>query len=76
MQESGAPELFGEKGYSTFERLWARPTAELNGMGGGYQGPGTKTVLPSYAIAKLTFRLVPNQDGPEILQLVKKHLHR
>src|SRR3954447_13794564 len=61
--ESGSPKLFGEEGYSTFERLWARPTCEVNGMGGGYQGPGTKTVLPSYAFAKLTFRLVPDQHG-------------
>jgi acetylornithine deacetylase/succinyl-diaminopimelate desuccinylase-like protein len=76
MKESGSPEPFGEKGYSTAERTWARPTAELNGMGGGYQGPGTKTVLPSHAMAKLTFRLVPNQDGPEILRLAKEHLRK
>jgi acetylornithine deacetylase/succinyl-diaminopimelate desuccinylase-like protein len=74
--ESGSPELFGEEGYSTFERLWARPTCEVNGMGGGYQGPGTKTVLPSYAFAKLTFRLVPNQDGADILKLARKHLEK
>ncbi len=76
LNESGSPELFGEKGFSTFERIWARPTAELNGIGGGYQGQGTKTVLPSYAIAKITFRLVPNQDGPDILELAKKHLRK
>ncbi len=74
--EAGVSTLFGEEGYSTTERLWARPTAETNGIGGGYQGQGTKTVLPSYAIAKLTFRMVPNQDGPEILELAKKHLHK
>ena len=72
--ETGSPELFGEAGYSTLERLWARPTAEINGIGGGYQGQGTKTVIASHAMAKLTFRLVPNQDGPEILELAKKHL--
>ena len=76
LHESGAPELFGEKGFSTFERLWARPTAEINGMGGGYQGQGTKTVLPSYAFAKLTFRLVPNQTGDAIVDLAKKHLQK
>ena len=65
LDETGAPELFGEKGFSTLERLWARPTAEINGIGGGYQGPGTKTVIASHAMAKLTFRLVPNQDGDD-----------
>ena len=74
--ETGSPELYGEQGYSTLERLWARPTAEINGIGGGYQGPGTKTVIASHAMAKLTFRLVPNQDGPEILELAKKHLRK
>jgi acetylornithine deacetylase/succinyl-diaminopimelate desuccinylase-like protein len=75
-RRTGSPDLFGEKGYSTLERLWARPTAEINGIGGGYQGPGTKTVIASHAFAKLTFRLVPNQDGPEILELAKKHLRK
>ena len=70
------PELFGEKGFSTLERLWARPTAEINGIGGGYQGPGTKTVIASHAMAKLTFRLVPNQDGDTILKLARKHLEK
>ncbi|MFN2541982.1 MAG: dipeptidase [Chthoniobacterales bacterium] len=74
LQESRAPELFGEKAFTTLERIWARPTAEINGMGGGYQGKGTKTVLPSYAMAKLTFRLVPNQTGDAIVNLAKKHL--
>ena len=74
--ETGSPDLYGEKGYSTLERLWARPTAEINGIGGGYQGPGTKTVIASHAMAKLTFRLVPNQDGPEILELAKAHLRK
>ncbi|HEY2801915.1 MAG TPA: dipeptidase [Chthoniobacterales bacterium] len=76
LKETGAPELFGEKGFSTVERLWARPTAEINGIGGGYQGKGTKTVIASHAMAKLTFRLVPNQDGANILQLAHKHLEK
>jgi acetylornithine deacetylase/succinyl-diaminopimelate desuccinylase-like protein len=76
LRESAAPALFGEKGFSTFERIWARPTAEINGMGGGYQGQGTKTVLPSYAFAKLTFRLVPNQEGEVIVDLAKKHFQK
>jgi acetylornithine deacetylase/succinyl-diaminopimelate desuccinylase-like protein len=76
LKESGSPELFGEKGFSTLERIWARPTAEINGFGGGYQGQGTKTVLPSYAFAKLTFRLVPNQKADVIIDLAKKHFQK
>src|SRR6195256_5779292 len=76
LKETGAPALFGEKGFSTLERIWARPTAEINGMGGGYQGQGTKTVLPSYGIAKLTFRLVPKQDAGVIVDLAKEHLRK
>ncbi len=76
LDETGAPALFGEEGYSTLERLWARPTAEINGIGGGYQGKGTKTVIASHAMAKLTFRLVPNQEGADILELAKKHLRK
>jgi acetylornithine deacetylase/succinyl-diaminopimelate desuccinylase-like protein len=76
LEETGSPALFGEAGYSTLERLWARPTAEINGIGGGYQGKGTKTVIPSHAMAKLTFRMVPSQEGEEILELAKKHLRK
>ncbi len=76
LAETGAPALFGEAGFSTLERIWARPTAEINGMGSGYQGPGTKTVLPSHAMAKLTFRLVPNQQADVIVERVKKHLQK
>ena len=76
LKETGAKKLFGEAGYSTLERIWARPTAELNGIGGGYQGPGSKTVIPSYAFAKITFRLVPNQKADEIIPLAKEHLQK
>jgi acetylornithine deacetylase/succinyl-diaminopimelate desuccinylase-like protein len=76
LKETGVPELFGEKGFSTLERIWARPTAEINGLGGGYQGQGTKTVIPREAMAKLTFRMVPNQVGEEILALARKHLEK
>src|SRR5881275_1018867 len=75
-EETGAPELFGEAGYNSMERIWARPTAEINGIGGGYQGQGTKTVIASHASAKLTFRLVPDQRGEEILELAKTHLKK
>jgi acetylornithine deacetylase/succinyl-diaminopimelate desuccinylase-like protein len=76
LKETGAPELFGEAGYNSLERVWARPTAEINGIGGGYQGKGTKTVIASHAMAKLTFRLVPEQEGDEILKLAKTHLRK
>jgi acetylornithine deacetylase/succinyl-diaminopimelate desuccinylase-like protein len=75
-EETGVPELFGEAGYNSLERIWARPTAEINGIGGGYQGQGTKTVIASHAMAKLTFRLVPEQEGDEILKLAKEHLRK
>ena len=75
-QETGVPELFGEKCYGTAERIWGRPTAEINGIGGGYQGQGTKTVIGREAMAKLTFRLVPDQDGAEILKLARAHLQK
>jgi acetylornithine deacetylase/succinyl-diaminopimelate desuccinylase-like protein len=70
----GAPAVFGERGYSTLERQWTRPTLELNGMWGGYTGPGSKTVIPSEAHAKISCRLVPDQDPREIAQLVVAHL--
>jgi acetylornithine deacetylase/succinyl-diaminopimelate desuccinylase-like protein len=71
---AGVSELTGEPGFTPIERLGARPTAEVNGMGGGYQGEGTKTVLPREAFAKLTFRLVPNQRSEDILRLAEAHL--
>jgi acetylornithine deacetylase/succinyl-diaminopimelate desuccinylase-like protein len=75
-EETGVLELFGEAGYNSMERIWARPTAEINGIGGGYQGKGTKTVIASHAMAKLTFRLVPEQEGDEVLKLAKAHLRK
>src|SRR6184192_112782 len=75
-EETGVPQLFGEAGYNSMERIWARPTAEINGIGGGYQGKGTKTVIASHAMAKLTFRLVPEQEGDEILKLARAHLRK
>jgi acetylornithine deacetylase/succinyl-diaminopimelate desuccinylase-like protein len=75
-EETGVPELFGEAGYNSVERIWARPTTEINGIGGGYQGQGTKTVIASHAMAKLTFRLVPEQEGDEILKLAREHLRK
>jgi acetylornithine deacetylase/succinyl-diaminopimelate desuccinylase-like protein len=70
----GVPALAGEKGYSTLERRWARPTFEINGIFGGYQGPGGKTIVPGWAGAKITCRLVPNQTPEKIARLVRQHL--
>jgi acetylornithine deacetylase/succinyl-diaminopimelate desuccinylase-like protein len=71
---TGSPALFGEPGYTERERRWARPTAEVNGIGGGYQGEGSKTVIPRSAFAKFSFRLVPDQDPEDILAKVTAHL--
>jgi acetylornithine deacetylase/succinyl-diaminopimelate desuccinylase-like protein len=71
---TGAPALFGEAGYTSTEQMWARPTAEVNGLGGGFQGQGSKTVIPKEAFVKLTFRLVPDQAPDEITARVRAHL--
>ena len=59
---TGSPAVAGERGYGSRERVWSRPTAEINGITAGYQGPGSKTIVPREAVAKLSFRLVPNQQ--------------
>ncbi len=74
LEQVGAPAVFGERGYTTLERQWTRPTLEVNGMWGGYTGPGQKTVIPSEAHAKISCRLVPDQDPAEIVALVSRHL--
>jgi len=74
--EIGAPVGFGEPGYGMLARQWYRPTLEVNGLYGGYQGPGNKTVLPSEAHVKLTCRLVPNQRPDDVLAKVRRHLER
>jgi acetylornithine deacetylase/succinyl-diaminopimelate desuccinylase-like protein len=70
----GAPSLEGEAGYTTLERKWARPTCDVNGLYGGYQGPGPKTVLPCQAGAKLSFRLVPDQDPKAVAEQFRAHV--
>ena len=70
MAEIGVPALWGEKGYTSRERIWARPTLEVNGIWGGFQGQGSKTVLPREAHAKITCRLVPNQDAEKIIAAI------
>ena len=74
LAEVGAPALVGEPGYSTLERQWIRPTLEVNGMWGGYQGQGSQTVTPNEAHAKISCRLVPDQDPDRIRTLVARHL--
>lgn len=76
LAQVGATAAVGEPGYTTLERQWTRPTLEVNGLWGGYQGPGTKTVVPSVAHAKITCRLVPDQDPDEVVTLVTRHLER
>ncbi|WP_141603469.1 dipeptidase [Terrilactibacillus laevilacticus] len=66
--------LYGEEGYPTLARIWARPTLEINGLYGGFEGEGIKTVIPSEAHAKITCRLVPDQEPKEIAALLQKHL--
>ena len=72
----GAPGYDGEKGFTIVERLWTRPTLELNGIWGGYIGEGAKTVIPSRATAKFSTRLVPNQEPHKIAKLVEKHIRK
>ena len=74
MEEVGAPGLSGEAGFSLLERLWIRPTCDVNGLLCGYTGEGAKTVLPARAMAKVSFRLVPNQTPARVAELLKDHL--
>jgi len=76
LRETGSVSLFGEKGFTTYERAGARPTLEINGLWGGFQGEGTKTVLPSTAHAKISCRLVADQDPVKIADLVVRHIHQ
>jgi acetylornithine deacetylase/succinyl-diaminopimelate desuccinylase-like protein len=74
LQETGAPALWGEPEYTLVERLGARPTLDVHGIIGGYTGPGSKTVLPSAVHAKLSMRLVPDQDPDEIGRLLQQYV--
>jgi acetylornithine deacetylase/succinyl-diaminopimelate desuccinylase-like protein len=70
----GVPKLFGERGFTPFEQRSARPTLEINGLTSGYQGEGSKTIVPAWARAKITMRLVPDQTPAHIISLVRRHL--
>jgi len=74
--ELGAPKLFGESGYTTLERVWARPTFEVNGLQSGFTGAGPKTVIPAVAMAKVSMRLVPDQDPVTVGDQLEAYLRK
>lgn len=74
-EQLGVEDLHGEPGFTTLERTYVRPTLEVNGIYGGFQGEGIKTVIPAKASAKITCRLVPNQDPAQIAELLKQHIN-
>jgi acetylornithine deacetylase/succinyl-diaminopimelate desuccinylase-like protein len=76
LRSTGAPAAFGEKGYSTLERIWTRPTLDCCGIHGGFGGEGAKTIIPAFAVAKISSRLVADQDPEDIRALVSRFLER
>src|SRR5262249_4764095 len=74
-KDFGIPKVYGESGYSTLERTWARPTFEVNGLLSGFTGEGSKTVLPAVSMAKVSMRLVPNQDPDRIAKQFEAYVH-
>jgi len=75
-KEVGAKKLTGEPGYSVFERIWARPTLEVHGIGGGFTGAGAKTVIPAKATAKVSLRLVPKQDPQKVIASFREFVRK
>src|SRR5436853_233691 len=75
-KDFGIPKVFGESGYTTLERTWARPTFEINGLLSGFTGEGAKTVLPAVAMAKVSMRLVPDQDPNKIAELFEAYVRK
>lgn len=73
-RDLGAEAPYGEAGFSTLERIWARPSLEVNGLSGGFAGEGSKTIVPARATAKISMRLVPNQEPDRILDLLERHI--
>ncbi len=76
LAQSGAPALFGEEGYTPVERIGARPTLDVNGLLAGFTGQGSKTVLPAAAMAKISMRLVPDQDPKEVRAQLESYLRK
>ncbi len=76
LKELGVRGPHGEPGYSSIERRWARPTCDVNGIYGGYTGAGPKTIVPARATAKITCRLVPDQDPQELTEALRKHCEK
>jgi acetylornithine deacetylase/succinyl-diaminopimelate desuccinylase-like protein len=76
LRSTGSPATWGEKGYSTLERVWARPTLDCCGISGGFQGEGAKTIIPAQARAKISCRLVPDQEPDDIASKLKAELAR
>ncbi len=76
LASTGSPVTVGEKGFTTLERVWARPTLDCNGISGGFSGEGSKTIIPARAMSKITCRLVPDQEPDVIAKLVAAHLEK
>jgi len=76
LEETGSPMIFGEEGFTTLERKGARPTCEINGIFGGYSGPGSKTIVPAQAGCKITCRLVPDQDPARVAEAFEAHVSK
>jgi acetylornithine deacetylase/succinyl-diaminopimelate desuccinylase-like protein len=76
LKATGSPGVTGEKGYTTLERVWARPTLDCNGIWGGFGGEGAKTIIPARAFAKISCRLVPHQEPEEIQEKVGNYLKK
>ena len=75
-EELGSPKLFGEKGFTTLERMWARPTFEVNGLYSGFTEEGAKTVIPAVAMAKVSMRLVPDQNPEKVGDLFEAYVRK
>lgn len=75
-RDLGAEAPYGESGFTTIERIWARPSFEINGLTGGFGGEGSKTIVPASATAKVSMRLVPNQEPEKVLELLERHIRR
>ncbi len=74
LESTGSPATAGERGYTSLERKWGRPTCDVNGIYGGYAGDGPKTIIPSWAGCKVTMRLVPDQDPDDTLDKFERHV--